>query len=45
MFAIGHLNKRIREVCLLSGLLLGEPDFMETLPADAAAQMRMQLLG
>lgn len=44
IFAIRHLNKRIRKVGQ-SGFLLGKPNFVETLSADATAQVSMQLQG
>lgn len=42
MFSVGHLYKRISQV-RLTGLLLHEPDFVKTLPADAPAQVSMKL--
>lgn len=42
MLSLGHLDQRICQV-RLAGLLLHEPDFMETLPADAPTQVSMEL--
>lgn len=42
MFAVGHLDEGVGEVCL-AGLLPREPDLMEALPTDAATQVSMEL--
>lgn len=42
MFSIGHFDQRIWQV-RLAGLLLHEPDFMKALPADAPAQVSVEL--
>lgn len=42
MFPIRHLDERVGEVSL-AGLLFHEPDFMEALPANAPAQVSMEL--
>lgn len=42
MPAVGHLDEGVREVSL-AGLLLHEPHLVETLPADASAQVSVEL--
>jgi hypothetical protein len=42
VFPVGHLDQRVGEVGL-ARLLFHEPDFMEALPADAAAQVSVEL--
>lgn len=42
MFPIGHLDEGVGKVSL-AGLLLHQPDFVEALPADAPAQVSMEL--
>lgn len=42
MLAVGHLDQGISEVSL-AGLLFHEPDFVKTLPADAPAQVSVEL--
>lgn len=42
MFSLGHLDQRICQV-RFAGLLFREPDFMEALPADAPAQVSVEL--
>lgn len=44
MFPKRHLNQGVLQVGL-AGSLLGEPDFVETLSADAAAEVGMELKG
>ena len=43
MFAQRHLNKGILKVQDLATFLLFQPDFVETLATDAAAEMGMEL--
>jgi hypothetical protein len=38
----GHLNEGVLQVCFARGFL-GEPDFVETLSTDAAAEVGMEL--
>lgn len=42
VLAVGHLNEGVREVSL-AGLLFHEPYFVETLPANASAQVSVEL--
>lgn len=42
MFIGGHHNEGVLQVCFARGFL-GEPDFVEALSADAAAEVGMEL--
>lgn len=42
MLAVWHLDEGVREVSLAS-LLFHEPYFVQTLPADASAQVSVEL--
>jgi hypothetical protein len=44
MLSWGHLDQGVLQVGFARGFL-GEPDFVEALPADAAAEMGMELGG
>jgi hypothetical protein len=44
VFSKGHFDQRVLKV-RLAGLFPPEPNLMEALPADAAAEMGMELLG
>lgn len=42
MLAVGHLDKRVDQICL-PGLLLHKPYLVKTLPTDATTQVGMEL--